>query len=68
MLDFILAVSHPSHWHDLNKLQHPEHYAWLPRVLGSNFIGRVQEQYGAGVWFNVDCQVAGRVRFQSDLI
>lgn len=68
MLDFIFAVSHPSHWHDMNIKQHPEHYAWLPRALGSSFIGYAQDNLGAGVWFNIDCQVAGRVRIEESPI
>lgn len=61
MLDLILAVSHPTHWHDINRQQHPSHYSLLARMLGSTFIGWAQERLGAGVWFNVDALVKGRV-------
>lgn len=62
MLDFLFGVSHPAHWHAVNKKQNPDHYAWMPRVLGSTFISYAQEHLGAGLWFNIDCPVAGRVR------
>ncbi|KAL7004619.1 Mitochondrial translocator assembly and maintenance protein 41 [Cystobasidiomycetes sp. EMM_F5] len=60
MLDFIVAVSHPSHWHSINVNQNPAHYSLLARTLGSGIIGFTQERVGAGAWFNVDCQVRGR--------
>ena len=61
MLDFLFAVSHPSHWHDINLAQHPSHYALMARMLGSGVISWFQENTGAGLWFNVDCVVKGRV-------
>ncbi|KAG8859652.1 Mitochondrial translocator assembly and maintenance protein 41 [Serendipita sp. 411] len=52
MLDFIFAVSHPEHWHSINLAQNPSHYALHARVLGSDFVGRVQNWGPAAVWFN----------------
>lgn len=62
MLDFIFAVSHPEHWHSINLHQNPSHYAAHARLLGSDFIGRVQDLGPAAVWFNPFVSVAGVVR------
>lgn len=51
MLDFVLAVTHPDHWHSINMTQNPSHYPAYTRVLGSNFVAKVQRT-GPGVWFN----------------
>lgn len=58
MLDFMFAVSHPSHWHDLNMHQFPSHYPLYARALGSEFISRVQE-ISPGVWFNAYVPMKG---------
>lgn len=65
MLDFIFAVSHPEHWHSMNLAQNPSHYALHARLLGSDFIGRVQNWGPAGVWFNPFVPVSGVVRYPS---
>jgi hypothetical protein len=62
MLDFIFAVSHPEHWHSINLAQNPSHYALHARLLGSDFIGRVQNWGPAAVWFNPFVPVSGVVR------
>lgn len=62
MLDFIFAVSHPEHWHSMNLAQNPSHYALHARLLGSDFIGRVQNWGPAAVWFNPFVPVNGVVR------
>ncbi|KAL8279567.1 hypothetical protein RQP46_008129 [Phenoliferia psychrophenolica] len=61
LLDFIFAVSHPSHWHAINMAQHPHHYSPLMRLLGSDAVAWLQEKgIGAGVWFNIEVEVNGR--------
>lgn len=61
LLDFIFAVSHPSHWHSINLQQNPKHYAAPLRWFGSGPISWLQEKGpGAGVWFNVDVELEGR--------
>lgn len=60
MLDFMFAVSHASHWHDLNMHQFPGHYPMYARALGSEFISRVQE-ISPGVWFNAFVPMKGVV-------
>jgi translocator assembly and maintenance protein 41 len=51
MVDFVFAVNHPSHWHSINMSQFPGHYPLYSRVLGSEFVARVQE-ISPGLWFN----------------
>jgi len=51
MIDFLFAVSHPSHWHSINMSQFPGHYPLLSRTLGSDFVSRVQG-ISPGLWFN----------------
>ncbi|KAI0036436.1 Mmp37-domain-containing protein [Vararia minispora EC-137] len=58
MLDFIFAVTHPSHFHSINMNQHPGHYAFHARILGSDFVTRVQN-IAPGVWFNAFVPMKG---------
>jgi len=51
MLDFMFAVTHPGHFHSINMQQNPSHYPLHARLLGSDYVSRVQE-FGPGVWFN----------------
>lgn len=68
LLDFVFAVSHPSHWHAINMQQHPEHYSLPMRLLGSDAVAWMQEKgLGAGVWFNVEVEVAGKVSLDRNL-
>lgn len=65
MLDFIFAVTHPDHWHSINLQQNPKHYALPVRCLGSGPISWLQDKGpGAGIWFNVQNEVNGKVRFE----
>ena len=68
MLDFLFGVTHPSHWHDLNMQDHRDHYAFLARLLGSSIVSWIGVNTGAGLWFNVECVVNGRVRFPPCLL
>ncbi|GAA5997671.1 putative phosphatidate cytidylyltransferase [Rhodotorula paludigena] len=62
LLDFVFAVSHPSHWHAINMQQNPEHYSLPMRLLGSDAVAWMQEKgLGANVWFNVDVEVDGKL-------
>lgn len=58
MIDFIFGVTHTEHWHSLNLHQHPEHYSAL-RHLGSGVVSKVQDKWGAGVYFNPYVEVDG---------
>lgn len=58
MIDFIFGVSHTQHWHSLNLQQHRDHYSGLGS-LGSSAVSYVQDNLGAGVYFNPYITVNG---------
>lgn len=58
MIDFIFGVSYTQHWHSLNLQQHRDHYSALGS-LGSYAVGKVQDSFGAGVYFNPYITVNG---------
>jgi translocator assembly and maintenance protein 41 len=58
VIDFIFGVSHTQHWHSLNMNQYPEHYSFLRR-LGSGVVSKVQDNWGAGVYFNPYISING---------
>ena len=58
MIDFIFGVSYTQHWHSLNLQQHRDHYSAIGS-LGSSLVSRVQDRYGAGVYFNPFVTVNG---------
>ncbi|KAJ1673911.1 Mitochondrial translocator assembly and maintenance protein 41 [Spiromyces aspiralis] len=63
MIDLILGVSHPEHWHALNIQQHRDHYSGLAS-LGSGAVAFVEEKLGAGVYFNTHLEIGGlRVKY-----
>ncbi len=51
MVDLILAVAHPAHWHAMNMSVHRAHYSWLARAGGSALLGWVQQR-GAAIWYH----------------
>jgi translocator assembly and maintenance protein 41 len=51
MIDLIMSVSDETAWHEKNLYNNPDHYAAIPKLLGSNFVSMVQNQ-GAGCYFN----------------
>lgn len=61
MLDFMFAVTHPSHWHSINMHQNPSHYPLHARTFGSSYVSRIEE-LGPGVWFNAYVPMNGVVR------
>ncbi len=58
MIDFIFGVSYTQHWHSLNLQQHRDHYSGVGS-LGSSFVSRIQDSWGAGVYFNPYITVNG---------
>jgi len=60
MIDLIFGVTYTQHWHSLNLAQHRDHYSFLGR-MGSAVIGHVQDDFGAGVYFNPYVDVGGTV-------
>ncbi|KKY18193.1 putative mmp37-like protein [Phaeomoniella chlamydospora] len=58
MIDFIFGVSYTQHWHSLNLNQHRDHYSALGS-MGSYVVSKVQDSWGAGVYFNPYVTVNG---------
>ena len=58
MIDFIFGVSHTQHWHSINLQQHRDHYGAVGR-LGSYAVSKIQDSWGAGVYFNPFITVNG---------
>jgi len=51
MIDIILVVSDSELWHAKNLSLHPDHYAFIPKMLGKRFVKTVQD-WGAGLYFH----------------
>jgi translocator assembly and maintenance protein 41 len=51
MIDMIFTVEDPAAWHKENISRNPSHYSAL-RFLGHKTVARVQENWGAKVYFN----------------
>jgi translocator assembly and maintenance protein 41 len=58
MIDFIFGVSYTQHWHSLNLHEHRDHYSALG-AFGSGLVSRVQDDWGAGVYFHPYVTVNG---------
>ena len=58
MIDFIFGVSYTQHWHSLNLQQHRDHYSAVG-YLRSYAVSRIQDSWGAGVYFNPYITVNG---------
>ena len=58
MIDFIFGVTYTQHWHSMNLQQHRDHYSAVGS-LGSAFVSRIQDQWGAGVYYNPYVTVNG---------
>ncbi|XP_063072680.1 phosphatidate cytidylyltransferase, mitochondrial [Engraulis encrasicolus] len=60
MLDFVFAVDDPVTWHTMNLMQNRKHYSFL-KHLGPKQITTIQNDYGAGVYYNTLVPVDGRL-------
>ncbi|KAL8795678.1 MAG: hypothetical protein Q9195_001916 [Heterodermia aff. obscurata] len=58
MIDFIFGVSYTQHWHSINLHQHRDHYS-SAGYLRSYLVSRIQDNWGAGVYFNPFVTVNG---------
>ncbi|KAK6515701.1 Mitochondrial translocator assembly and maintenance protein 41 [Arthrobotrys megalospora] len=58
MIDLIFGVTYTQHWHSLNLTEHRDHYSFLGR-MGSGVVARVQDGFGAGVYFNTYVELNG---------
>ncbi|KAI9010204.1 mitochondrial matrix Mmp37 [Hyaloraphidium curvatum] len=63
MLDFIFGVTHTQHWHSLNIKQNRQHYSGAA-ALGSWAVSKLQDSFGAGVYYNTNVEVEGyRIKY-----
>ena len=60
MLDFIFAVDNPTEWHQANMEANPSHYS-IVHHLGAKAVSYIQENMGAGVYFNTLVPCSGRL-------
>lgn len=60
MIDMVIAVKRPVHWHALNMRNNPHHYPWWVRWGGHWMLRKVQDM-GAGIWYVPYVQVGGEV-------
>uniref|UniRef100_A0A4W2ICZ9 Phosphatidate cytidylyltransferase, mitochondrial n=1 Tax=Bos indicus x Bos taurus TaxID=30522 RepID=A0A4W2ICZ9_BOBOX len=60
MLDFVFTVDDPVAWHSKNLKRNWNHYSFL-KVLGPRIITAVQNNYGAGVYYNTLITCDGRL-------
>ncbi|KAB1263883.1 Phosphatidate cytidylyltransferase; mitochondrial [Camelus dromedarius] len=60
MLDFVFTVDDPVMWHSKNLKKNWNHYSFL-KVLGPKMISNVQNNYGAGVYYNPLITCDGRL-------
>ncbi|XP_074054647.1 phosphatidate cytidylyltransferase, mitochondrial isoform X1 [Macrotis lagotis] len=60
MLDFVFTVDDPVAWHAKNLQKNRAHYSFL-RVFGPKFIAKVQNNYGAGIYYNTMITCAGKL-------
>lgn len=60
MLDFLFVVDNSLEWHKENLKQNSHHYSFV-RVLGPKLITRLQEDFGASIYYNTLIQWKGRL-------
>ncbi|XP_069875243.1 phosphatidate cytidylyltransferase, mitochondrial isoform X3 [Dipodomys merriami] len=60
MLDLVFTVDDPVTWHTKNLKKNWSHYSFL-KILGPRFITSVQNNYGAGVYYNPLIMCDGRI-------
>ncbi|CAD6890418.1 unnamed protein product [Tilletia controversa] len=61
MVDLILAVNHPQHWHAMNMQHFPQHYSRMARLAGAGYLLRKVQHAGAGVWYHPYVQLNGEL-------
>ncbi|XP_058800413.1 phosphatidate cytidylyltransferase, mitochondrial-like [Phymastichus coffea] len=52
MLDLIFCVRNPYQWHAENMSKNPDHYAQPMKFLGHKAVSKVQEHWGAKIYYN----------------
>ena len=52
MLDLVFAVRDAETWHAANLVTFPHHYSSMMRRFGPKVISSIQQNYGAGLYYN----------------
>ncbi|XP_074139994.1 phosphatidate cytidylyltransferase, mitochondrial [Sminthopsis crassicaudata] len=60
MLDFVFTVDDPVTWHSKNLQKNRHHYSFL-RFFGPKIIAKVQNNYGAGIYYNTMIRCADKL-------
>ncbi|WFC99225.1 Mitochondrial translocator assembly and maintenance protein 41 [Malassezia yamatoensis] len=60
MVDMVLSVSSPGHWHARNMLYNPSHYPWWIRLAPMWMLRKIQKM-GAKVWYIPYVQVNEKI-------
>lgn len=60
MIDMVVAVKDPVHWHAANMLRNKSHYPWWTRWFGLWAI-RAAQKMGAGLWYIPYVKVHGEI-------
>ena len=60
MIDLVFVVNDPVSWHQQNLEKNPHHYSGL-RILGARCVAAIQDNVGAGVYYNTLVRCEGRV-------
>ncbi|XP_018319559.1 phosphatidate cytidylyltransferase, mitochondrial [Agrilus planipennis] len=58
MIDLIFCVDNPIKWHQANLLENSSHYSIL-KILGANWIAKLQENSGSKVYYNTLVPIDG---------
>ncbi|KAE8250194.1 hypothetical protein A4X13_0g4908 [Tilletia indica] len=61
MVDLVLAVNHPQHWHAMNMQHFPQHYSRMARLVGAGSLLNKIQNAGAGVWYHPYVQLNGEL-------
>ena len=66
MIDIIFAADNPHTWHTHNLQSHSNHYSYMARLGGVNFITWIQTNFGAKIYFHPFVDI--KLQFNSDTI
>ncbi|WFD22583.1 hypothetical protein MEQU1_001255 [Malassezia equina] len=60
MIDMVIAVQNPAHWHAMNMRTNPHHYPWWARMFGEWAV-RATQNLGAKMWYVPYVQVQDEI-------
>lgn len=60
MIDMVIAVEEPAHWHVMNMHANPHHYPWWARLFGGWAV-RATQNIGAKMWYVPYVQVQDEI-------